>query len=581
MTHSLTRVTTLAICVMLCVTSASKADPETPLRVTVRQGLGGRWWLSACPVTLEVALDRGSAVGDLTWVTDVARGPARQTIALNVQGPARQVFRLVEPAPANPLSTNALELAGRPVRDVTTPTSPNGLISTPHLVVVLGDAPGYAAVEKLAAAEGDQPPVAIAHADPLELPETVFGYGPTRLVVLRGATATALAPGQVAALLDWVHLGGRLVIAPGTPPASQRDAAWLAPILPAAPGPRLLGAGTVELLGSDETALDTRELKQFLTVRLAPMEGLRHTLFGTPTELEVMRAAQAAWANRQDGLIGVGLIAWALVLWLLSRLPDTGRSPWGRLLFRPGVALLIAALFLARRPAPAPVVQAFASLVVDERGDTGSGDVVLAVSGTGAPVALAAGRVRQGVTGDRRTGWRLLYAPPATYRLRVAPSLALEGLDTRGSVPDLVDLAAVVPMGGAWNADLSARDRQTLDGWIENGSSFAVEAGYLMVSGFACPLPRIEPGTRIRGPFRIEHVSLLKPPAGASEGDALPEVLRQVMRGFSFPADGLPALPHLSSAVVARLAVPADRYAPPTTSAVTYATVWLPTQVRR
>ena len=52
------------------------------------------------------------------------------------------------------------------------------------------------------------------------------------------------------------------------------------------------------------------------------------------------------------------------------------------------------------------------------------------------------------------------------------------------------------------------------------------------------------------------------------------------MRGFSFPADGLSALPQLKSAIVGRIAVAPTAYSPRAVAAVTYATCWLPIQER-
>jgi len=610
-----------------------------PLTVRVRHGLGGRWSSQHRPVTVDVSVAAGHVEGDLALVTETARGPLRQVMRLKVDGPAHQLFHLVELVAG--FDPPRLELDGQPV-PAEDDRATGGSISAHFVVVVVGDAPGYAAAEHARGPPGTEDvSFAIVQPEAAELPENPFGYGDAALVVLRGRAAAGLEPAQARALVEWVHLGGQLVVSPGLPPASLRDVPWLEPLLPASTGggrtasvaemqrelraapdrsgpldaialaplpgalssgyngsvplvcARQVGAGRVEMIGIDETALGPAGLRAFLTVRLGPHRVWERAELGSGWERQALTLVHAGWAASADVLIAAGLLAWLVVLWVLSRLPATGtrgphaRSPLRRLAFRPAVGIAATLALLCRGPArDAPRVDLVATLEAAPYMDAAAGQALLAVTGPAGravTVPLTPGRVLPAGNSRGPNAWRAFFTSPTSYRLRVGPEPALEGLTPPDGLPCVVDLQLALPAGGAWSADLRATGHDTVDGQVTNGTTWPLEAGWLVVDGHAAPLPEIPAGGTCHGPFTLVHPSLVPPPAGLEPelASALPDLMRSAISHLAFPADGLTVLPVLTPAVIGRIGLPAAAVSPGAAHALALGVFWLPLQPKR
>jgi hypothetical protein len=617
-----------ALLALACwVTCHASAGP----RVRVRHGLGGRWWSGPCPVSVEVVLEAGRLDGALTWAGDAAHWTARHVMPLRVTGPARKVFRFLHPETSP--GTPPLEWNGEPVTDAVVETRMDGLVSTRHMVGVIGEAPGYAAAESAETADSTGIALTIAAIAPHELPESVLGFGPLRVLVLRGRAAAALDAGQARAVREWVRLGGHLLVSPGVPPAPLRDVAWVAELAkvrvgaprvfaagevedelglridgPSVPGieiaaegdgattrrgisvTRKLGRGHVEVIGVDETSLGNGALlRSFLMRRLTSFEMIAKPMFGDPLEMELMRLAQQSWAAQHDPLLAGALIVWGLAVLALMRPARArgryARHPVARVLFWPALGLAMSAAIWARKPAEeAARTEVYALIEAGSESDVASGEAILATRGTAgrvARVALAGAHAQPMGRADRRGGLRFFYASPGTYDVEVGGEVAIDGPRFADGLPVLFDVSTIVEIGGTWTAELRARDKVTLEGWIRNGTRLPLEAGYLIAEGAICALPRVESGATLNGPFKMEHPNMAAPPADAGASlDAIVATVRRYIRYQSFPTEGLTALPQISLMVAGRMGVPGDAYVPSGARALTMGAFWLPTQAR-
>lgn len=587
-----------AIAALIVAVGAAACEGAGP-RFRVRYGLGGRWWSGPCPVSIEVVLESGRLDGTLAWKRDGSRWAARYTMPLRLAGPARKVFRFLHPdvvaTPRPPL-----ELDGKPVEDAVGESGVGGLVSTRHLVGVVGDALPYVSAEAAEAADGTGIALALALIAPHELPDSQLAFGPMRILVLRGRAPAGLDAGQARAVTGWVRAGGYLIISPGDPPASLRDAAWLAaltagaPALAAEAGERgatwRRGRGTVEVLGFDETAAgEAGALRAFILKRMTSFDLVARPLFGDPLEMELMRLAQGSWAAQHDPFVAAALLLWGLLV-LAALRPASfrgrfARHPGARVAFWPGLALVACAAIATRRPGDAGLrSEAYACIEAGTESDIATGEAIVAVRGTAGRVVrvtLPAAHAQPLARADRRGGLRFFYASPGTYDVEVGDQLALDGLRLMDSLPSLFDTSVIVETGGTWTARLQARDRDALDGTLTNGTRLALEAGYLIAEGAIGALPRVEPGATVRGPFRVQHPQVAPPPADAgATADALAALVRRYVRSQSFPADGLLAVPQISLMVVGRVAVPPEAFVNGGARATTFAAFWLPAQSR-